>query len=131
MNRQRFRLDSAWAACATRRPRTADAASDCPPPRVRSLAAPWDALTGVFLGPGVPGGTAPAGLDSSVTGSLPTLSPLLQQVFFIGDGLTGTGSGAVQRFVVPQGATRLFLASSDDFGNNNNTGQFEVVISTK
>ena len=51
-------------------------------------------------------------------------------MFFIGDGLTGTGSGAVQQFVVPAGATRLFLASSDDLGaSDNNSGQFEVMVS--
>jgi hypothetical protein len=89
-----------------------------------------DALIGVFTGPGVPGGTAPAGLDFSTNTSFATLSPLVAQVFFIGDGVTGTGSGAVQQFVVPSGATRLFLASSDDLGASyNNSGQFEVMVS--
>jgi hypothetical protein len=89
-----------------------------------------DALIGVFTGPGAPGGTAPAGLDFSTNTSFATLSPLVDQVFFIGDGLTGTGSGAVQQFVVPSGATRLFLASSDDLGASyNNSGQFQVMVS--
>ena len=37
------------------------------------------------------------------------------QVFFIGDGLTGTGSGAIQTFAVPDAATRLFLGVADAF----------------
>ena len=60
----------------------------------------------------------------------PTLSPGLRQAFFIGDGRTGTGSGSVQQFVVPAGATRLLLASSDGIGANyNNFGSFSVVVS--
>jgi hypothetical protein len=89
-----------------------------------------DALIGVFVGPDAPGGTPPASLDFSTNTSFATLSPLLDQAFFIGDGLTGTGSGAVQQFVVPAGATRLFLADADDVGSNdNNTGQFTVTVS--
>ncbi len=88
-----------------------------------------DALIGVFVGAGAPGSQAPASVDFSSNTGFATLSPLLDQVFFIGDGLTGTGSGAVQQFVVPAGATRLFLASSDDLGASaNNTGQFSVAI---
>lgn len=41
--------------------------------------------------------------------------PQVAQVFFIGDGLVGLGSGAIQRFAVPPSATRLFLGFSDGF----------------
>jgi hypothetical protein len=59
------------------------------------------------------------------------LSSLLRQVFFIGDGLSGSGTGAVQRFVAPAGATRLFLADLDGLGQNyDNSGQFVVVVSS-
>jgi len=37
----------------------------------------------------------------------------LNQVFFIGDGLTGDGTGTVQQFNVPVGATRLVLGFVD------------------
>jgi hypothetical protein len=98
---------------------------------ISSAQVPADALIGVFVGAGVPGGQAPAGLDFSANTSFAMASPLLGQVFFIGDGLTGTGSGVVQQFVVPAGATRLFLASSDDLGaSTNNTGQFAVAITS-
>jgi hypothetical protein len=93
---------------------------------------PIDALIGVFIGPGVPGGTAPTGLDfTTLTAqSQGTISPLLNQVFFIGDGLTGNGTGSVQQFIIPAGATQLYLGSSDAAGANyNNGGSFSVAVS--
>ncbi len=51
-------------------------------------------------------------------------------MFFIGDGRTGTGAGAAQSFVVPAGATRLFLGVSDGFGWFNNSGSFAVTIAS-
>jgi len=77
-------------------------------------------LIGVFLDGAEPAGPAPETLDYSVTSPLAlTVSPLLKQLFFIGDGL-GTG-GANQHFMVPTGATRLFLGFADGvpfFGTN-------------
>jgi hypothetical protein len=96
-----------------------------------SLVVPANALVGVFVGGDVPSGTVPEGLVMLAPNDFSTLSPLLQQTFFIGDGLTGTGSGAVQQVVVPTGATRLFLGSSDAEGANyDNFGQFMVTVST-
>jgi len=91
---------------------------------------PVDALVGVFLGPGLPTSyPAPASIDFGIVGlNFNTLSPLLQQTFFIGDGLTGNGSGAVQQFVVPAGATQLYLGSVDGFGWYNNSGSFSVTV---
>jgi hypothetical protein len=96
---------------------------------IASYNGPVNALVGVFVDNNVPGGVAPAGLNfvSGAAQSAATISPLLQQVFFIGDGRTGTGSGSVQQFVIPAGATRLFLGSSDGGGANyNNAGAFSV-----
>jgi hypothetical protein len=94
---------------------------------------PINALVGVFLDASQPDlSAAPADLDFSGSGvgtSFTTLSPALKQAFFIGDGLTGTGTGSVQTFVVPAGATRLFLGSSDGFGWFNNSGTFSVTPS--
>ncbi len=92
--------------------------------------APGDALLGVFTGPGVPGGTPPAALNFGGGNiAFSALSPLLDQAFFIGDGLTGTGSGTAQDFVVPAGASRLFLATADGAGASyNNSGQLDVVV---
>jgi hypothetical protein len=99
---------------------------------ISGYSGPINALIGVFVTASTPGGTPPATLDFTTLASQSqtTVSPQLNQVFFIGDGRTGTGSGSAQQFVVPAGATRLFLASSDGIGANyNNFGSFSVTIS--
>jgi hypothetical protein len=78
---------------------------------------PQGPLAGVFLDDSVPNsGPAPATLDFGPGGigiDFPTLSPLLRQVFYIGDGVD---SGAnFQTFIAPAGATRLFLGIPDGF----------------
>lgn len=90
---------------------------------------PVDSLIGVFLGASAPNtSAAPANRDfnSAALRDFTTLSPLLKQSFFIGDGKT-TG-GTVQKFVVPSGATRLFLGTVDGSGWYNNAGQFSTTI---
>jgi PEP-CTERM motif. len=68
-------------------------------------------LAGVFLGPTNPG-AAPVNFNYTTTSpDALSFSPLLGQVFFIGDGL-GTGLVA-QQFFVPSGATRLFFGFAD------------------
>jgi len=92
---------------------------------------PANALVGVFLDNSLPTATpAPADLNFSTPGStsFATLSPALKQAFFIGDGRTGNGTGTVQTFVVPAGATQLFLGTSDGFGWFNNSGSFAVTV---
>ena len=89
-----------------------------------------NALVGVFLGPSEPSGTGPTSITFSggVGLDFASLSPEVGQIFFIGDGLTGNLTGAIQEFEVPDGATRLFLGTSDGFGWFNNSGQFTVTI---
>jgi hypothetical protein len=72
-------------------------------------------LTGVFLdGPQPsPASTPPTTLNFSDNHSFTSLSPELDQVFYVGDGLTGTGSGDVQYFQVPTDATDLYLGFVD------------------
>jgi hypothetical protein len=94
---------------------------------------PVDALVGVFLPAGGPlAADKPSSLldfsSSGVGTNFTSLSPGLQQIFFIGDGLTGTGSGSVQTFVVPAGATEFYLAVADGEGWYNNTGAIEVTV---
>lgn len=92
-------------------------------------------LTGAFVGAVL--GVTPQGLDFIASGtSFSTLSPDLQQAFFIGDGLTGDGTGAVQTFYVPTGATTLYLGISDACGYHgspscygDNNGSFSVTTS--
>jgi hypothetical protein len=76
-------------------------------------------LVGLFNDGTEPADPAPATLDFTGNENFATLAPDLNQVFYIGDGLTGTGSGAVQQFVVPATATTLYLGFADayDFGN--------------
>jgi len=69
-------------------------------------------LIGVFTDGTEPSGSGPSIVDFSLD-SFDTVSPQLNQTFFIGDGLTGTGTGSVQNFDVPLGATRLFLGFAD------------------
>ena len=95
-------------------------------------------LVGLFVAAGGPAGAAPTALDFT-TGAgtgFTSLSPLLDQTFFIGDGLTGNGSGSLQTFQVPTGATALYLGISDACGYNgapscynDNLGSFSVTAS--
>ena len=96
---------------------------------ISDVIAPIDGLLGVFLGPGAPSPTAPSLLDFSTLAStdFSALSPELQQVFFIGDGLQLDGLTS-QIFIVPDGATRLFLGPMDGFEWNNNAGSLDVSV---
>jgi len=83
-------------------------------------------LVGVFLASGGPSGTAPPMLDFYSAGtSFTTLSPQIDQTFFVGDGLTGDGTGTVQNFVVPAGATQLFLGIADSNNWGGPTGHYD------
>jgi hypothetical protein len=96
---------------------------------VSDITAPANALVGVFLTSTQPSlSVAPGALDFSTAASrdYSTLSPPLQQVFFIGDGLTSTS--AVQHINIPNGATRFFLGPMDGFDWNNNVGSYSVTV---
>jgi hypothetical protein len=71
-------------------------------------------LVGTFLNNQEPIDPAPSILDAT-NDSFTQVSPSLDQVFFIGDGLTGTGIGSTQSIYIPTGATRLFLGFADGF----------------
>jgi len=88
------------------------------------------ALIGVFLDSRIPTTiSAPNDLDFEVlTRDFLTLSPKLKQVFFIGDGMTG--SEVTQKFYVPKGATRLFLGTADGTQWVNNAGGFNTNITS-
>ncbi|MGA9472834.1 MAG: hypothetical protein WBV36_10245 [Terriglobales bacterium] len=97
-------------------------------------------VTGVFES-GPPAGGAPPTLDFNTIGTdFTSLSPELQQLFFIGDGLTGDGTGSVQVFYVPSGAKTLYLGITDACNGDglpscygDNTGDFVLsdAISTE
>jgi len=84
-------------------------------------------LAGVFLNGAEGSNPTPATLDFSTGGlgeSFTSLSPQIDQVFFIGDGLTGTGSGGVQTFVAPMGSTILVLGIVDGFSYSGPPGAY-------
>lgn len=86
-------------------------------------------LNGVFLGSSLPG-SAPSTLSYGPGGSGLSFSSTqygafaLGQTFFIGDGLTGSGSGTVQQFLVPDEATTLYLGTLDAPGYNGAPGAY-------
>lgn len=96
-------------------------------------------VAGLFVNTSAPpSGTAPADLVYD-TGGLSTsdaqFAPALDQTFYIGDGLTGNGSGTVQEFLVPTGADRLYLGILDAGAftgppafYDDNDGAFEVTL---
>lgn len=96
---------------------------------IATLRGPINALVGVFLSDAAPNTTpAPAQLDFSSTASrdFQKLEPQLKQIFFIGDGLDSRGNR--QEFIVPAGATRLYLATWDFYEWNNNSGTRTVKV---
>ena len=78
-------------------------------------------LVSVFLPAGGPSGPAPASLDfdTGMHTRFRTLSPILDQTFFVGDGRREDGMGARQKFVVPAGAASVVLGISDTCMNGN------------
>lgn len=96
-----------------------------------NINAPMSSLVGVFLSDtpsqALP---TPANLDFSTAESrnFTQLNPALQQVFFIGDGMDSLGN--FQEFIVPAGATRLFLAVMDGYEWSNNMGSLSVNVAS-
>lgn len=94
---------------------------------IASLTAPGDSLIGIFLGPEAPNvGTVPAALDFTVNRDYLTLSPLMKQPFYIGEGKNS--AGVLREITVPAGATRLFLATMDGHQWYNNRGSFSLDV---
>jgi Flp pilus assembly protein TadG len=95
-----------------------------------NLTAPINAVVGVFLDDQLPtqAGPVPASLDFSTAASrdFQSLSPQLRQPFFIGDGKMDDGT--TQTFVVPPGATRLYIGTMDGYEWNNNVGKYTTTI---
>jgi Flp pilus assembly protein TadG len=89
-----------------------------------NVIAPINAVMAVFLDDTKPSNysTYPPVLDFSTTASrnFTVLKPQLRQIFFVGDGKRD--DGATQTFVVPKGATRLYMGMMDFYEWNNNYG---------
>jgi len=93
---------------------------------ISNVNAPENSVIGVFLGPDAPNLTAmPAELDFATAASrdYASVSPLLKQAFFVGNGIRADGV-TYQTIVVPPGATRLFLGTHESDEHYTNLGQF-------
>jgi hypothetical protein len=101
-------------------------------------------LAGIFLEDTLPSSAPPPlrfyvndGAAGGIQTSFTSLSPQIGQVFFIGDGLTGTGTGETQMFVVPPNATHLYLGYVDSCDNSvpgcfsNNLGSLTVTVNAQ
>lgn len=103
---------------------------------ISGFAAPLSGqLLGLFLAGDPAGNPAPANMSYPDAASLTAASyaPAVQQIFFIGDGYVGTGTGAQQVFSIPDDATTLVLGIADGFAfsgqpgwYDDNTGGFQV-----
>jgi len=94
-------------------------------------------LAGVFLTDDEPTNPAPPSLDfnaSAIGTSFTVIEPAINQVFFVGDGLTETEIRQTQIFVAPTNATRLYLGFADtsDIGlagyYDDNIGSLSVIV---
>lgn len=98
---------------------------------VSNIKAPMSAMIAVFLNDNAPNSTsAPTALDFSTEASrdFTSISPQLKQVFFVGNGRRSNGEA--QQFIVPEGATRLFIGNMDAWQWNDNTGGFTATINS-
>lgn len=86
-------------------------------------------LVGVFLSDDAPADPAPARLDfSDGNDNFPSISPLLNQSFFIGDGIFNEANlrhNEPQTFYIPAGATRLALGFVDSFNFTGDPGFYD------
>jgi len=98
---------------------------------ISDVRAPINSLMGVFLTDDPPNRTrAPKDLDFRARRrEFITLAPALKQVFFIGTG--SNRAGVMRRYLVPKGATRLFLGAMDGFDWWNDTGGFSVAVTVE
>jgi Flp pilus assembly protein TadG len=98
---------------------------------IGNVTAPIAAVIGVFLDDNQPDSTpAPAtALDFSTPASrdFASLSPAVKQPFFIGDGLRNDGV-TPQNFVVPTGATRLYVGIMDFQQWSDNSGVMSTTV---
>ncbi len=87
-------------------------------------------MVGVFLDDNAPS-NPPESLDFTVA-TFTKINPKIGQVFWIGDGFSGTGAGTVQQFIVPPTATRIFIGLADGIGvaccYDDNLGGFNVTM---
>jgi hypothetical protein len=96
-------------------------------PSIDGLAGPTlargRALLAVFLPFDEPMDPASASFDAT-DAAFTQIEPASRQIFFIGDGLTGEGTGEVQRVDIPAGATRVALGFYDALNAGDDPGYY-------
>ncbi len=97
---------------------------------INATKAPIMSLVGIFLDDRKPSTYSQAAEMDFSTGNsrnFDSLSPQLKQVFFIGDGMKSDGT--LQKFVVPDGATRFYMGLMDENGWWwDNVGQIQTTM---
>ena len=97
---------------------------------IQTVTAPLSALIGVFLTDAQPNTQTPPATAKAYNGttvnSANYTALATQQPFYVGSGQNS--SGKTQSFVVPAGATRLYLSIFDTYENNNNPGSLSVGV---
>ncbi len=97
---------------------------------IANVTAPLASVIGVFLSDSEPDLTpAPAALDFSTAAArqYTSISPLLKQPFFIGDGMCPDGV-TLKSIVVPAGATRLYVGCMDFQEWSDNSGSMTTTV---
>ncbi len=96
---------------------------------IANVTAPLGAIIGIYLDDTQPDTTpAPPALDFSTAASrdFSTLSPQLKQPFYLGSGVRSDGT--LQNFIVPKGATRLFIGVMDFQQWSDNGGSMQTKV---
>lgn len=70
----------------------------------------------------------PTGMQDSTAPSVTSI--VLRQQFFVGDGLTGTGTGQRQTFALPDAATRLYFGFGDSPSSTGLPGAYSDNLGT-
>lgn len=97
---------------------------------IADIYAPLTSVIGVFLDDSLPtSSAAPPVLNFSTDASrnFSSLAPMLKQPFFIGDGVMDDGV-TLQNFIVPAGATRLYIGVMDGQQWSDNSGSLSTVV---
>jgi uncharacterized protein (TIGR03437 family) len=92
---------------------------------IQSIRARWGSLIGIFLPDQLTYQDSFVSNFLSAAEQVDVLEPLLQAPFLIGDGRTS--AGVTRTFIVPRGATRLYLGILDG-PVSNNSGEFTATV---
>lgn len=96
---------------------------------ISNVSAPRNSLMGVFLDDQQPNISAPPpalNFRTPASRNYLQLSPLLKQVFFVGDGFNN--QGVLQQIIVPNGTDRFYLGTMDAYDWSDNVGAFDVAL---